>query len=596
MPIQLQLGDRISVGSAESGYDSEERSRELKYGIKYKWIALSNTTLGGLMAAINGSILIISLPAVFKGLGINPLVPGNIGLLLWILLGYMIVSSVTVVTIGRLSDMFGRVRLYNLGFLIFTVFSILLYASSYLVTGVYGALSIIILRLFQGFGGAFLFANGAAILTDAFPPNERGRAMGFNQIAAVGGSLAGLLIGGVLATIDWHLIFLISVPFGVIGTVWAYVALHEIATIKKGQRLDIYGNVAFAASLTIILLSITYALFPYGAHPMGWYNPAVILGMAAGTALMAGFILIESRVAEPMFNLGLFRIRQFSAGNASLLLAGVARGGLQFMLIIWLQGIYLPLHGVSFENTPLQAAIYMVPLIVGFLVSGPLSGYLSDRYGARLFSTTGMLVGAAGFVALSFLPANFNPMYFGILIFILGIGQGMFAAPNTTAIMNSLPPEKRGAGSGMRATFTNISFMFSLAIFFTLLVTGTTQTMPSALYNGLVSQNVSSSVALSISKLPTTSALFAALLGYNPLATILPSNVLAALPAQNSNTILGTSFFPNLISKPFMSGLRVVFLTGAALSVIAAIASALRGPRYVWSHTAAPASRGKDPK
>ncbi len=552
-----------------------------KYSIHYKWVALSNTTLGALLASIDSSILIISLPAVFNGLGVNPLSCGDLMLLLWLLLGYTIVSAVTVVTIGRLSDMFGRVRLYNIGFAIFSSASILLYASSYLIQGTAGIISLTLLRLIQGLGSGFLFANSAAILTDAFPENERGKALGFNQIAAIGGNLAGLLIGGILAAIDWHLIFLISVPIGIAGTAWAYVALHELATIRKNQKLDILGNVTFAVSLTTILLSLSYGILPYGNSSTGWTNPLVQAGFGVGIALLVLFAFIETRAEDPMFHLWLFRIRAFAAGNLSMLLAGLARGGLQFMVIIWLQGIWLPLHGVSFVDTPFQAAIDMIPLVAGFLISGPVSGYLSDRYGARFFSTLGMLINLVGFLVLASMPADFNYPLFAVTILFLGVGQGMFSAPNTAAVMNSVPPEYRGVSSGMRATLLNVSFMFSLAIFFSLLIIGVSSSLPGALYDGLVSQGVSSSTALQISKLPPSATLFAALLGYNPMKTLLPPAVLNSLPAKNADVILGNSFFPNIISGSFMSGMQIVMYSGALMALLAAIFSALRGGRYV---------------
>ncbi len=561
-----------------------ENKQGEKYGVNYKWVALSNTTLGALLASIDSSILIISLPAVFNGLGVNPLSGGNLILLLWLLLGYTIVSAVTVVTIGRLSDMFGRVRLYNIGFAIFSSASILLYASSYLVQGTAGIISLTLLRLIQGLGSGFLFANSAAILTDAFPENERGKALGFNQIAAIGGNLAGLLIGGILAAIDWHLIFLISVPIGIAGTVWAYVALHELATIRKNQRLDILGNVTFAVSLSAILLSLSYGILPYGDSSTGWTNPMVQAGFGVGIALLVLFAFMETGAEDPMFHLWLFRIRAFAAGNLSMLLAGLARGGLQFMVIIWLQGIWLPLHGVSFVDTPFQAAIDMIPLVAGFLISGPVSGYLSDRYGARLFSTLGMLINLIGFLVLASMPADFNYPLFAVTILFLGVGQGMFSAPNTAAVMNSVPPEYRGVSSGMRATLLNVSFMFSLAIFFSLLIIGVSSSLPDGLYTGLVSQGVSSATALQISKLPPSATLFAALLGYNPMKTLLPPAVINSLPAQNANVILGTSFFPNIISGSFMSGMRIVMYSGAIMALFAAIFSALRGGRYVHNN------------
>ena len=573
---------RLAEPKAYMEEDREERERESKYGKNYKWIALSNTTLGALMSAINGTILIISLPAVFSGLGVNPLIASNIALLLWLLLGYMLVSGVIVVTIGRLSDMYGRVKLYNIGFAVFTVGSIGLYISSLYITGVNGALSLVLLRLVQAVGGAFLFANSVAILTDAFPANERGKAIGFNQIAGIGGGILGLILGGILSSFDWHLIFLVNVPIGIVGTIWAYLALHELATIKKGQKFDIVGNVSFTLGLTLILLALTYGLLPYGTNTMGWTSPYVIGSMIAGILMLALFGIIELKAKYPMFKLALFKIRAFAFGNLSLLLAGIARGGLQFMIIIWLQAIWLPLHGVAFSQTPFRAAILILPLLFGFLIFGPISGYLSDRFGARLFSTLGMTINGIGFIMLAFVPAEFQYAYFAVIIFIIGVGQGLFAAPNTTAIMNSVPPEQRGGASGMRATFTNISLIFSIAIFFTLLVVGLSVHLGPSLYSGLVAQHVPVSEATRVSHLPPTSALFAGLLGYNPMKSLINPTVLASLPSANQSYVIGKIFFPTLISEPFHDGLALVLYTGAIMSFIAAIASALRGKRYIY--------------
>lgn len=564
--------------SQSERYDLKERKRESLFGIHYKWIALLNTTLGGMMAAIDSSILIISLPAIFKGIGVNPLAGGDAGLLLWLILGYTIVACVAVVSIGRLSDMYGRVRLYNLGFVIFAIASTIIYIFSYTLTGTICVLAIIFMRLVQGLGGGLLMANGAAILTDAFPVTERGRALGINQIAIIAGSLVGLLIGGVLAAIDWHLIFLISVPVGIIGAIWAYKALHELAIIQtKKQKFDVLGNATFAASVLSILIALTYGVQPYAGNPVGWSNPIAEFGLAIGIMLMVAFIYIETKVQQPMFALELFRIRTFSAGNLSLLLAGIARGGLQFMLVIWLQGIWLPLHGINFENTPLQAAISLIPLILGFLVAGPLSGYLSDKYGARMFTTVGMVTNTIGFLALASLPVNFNYTTFAVVIFFMGFGQGMFASPNTASIMSSVPPEYRGVTSGMRATLMNLAQVLSISLFFSLLTIGIAASLPHAMYSGLLAQNVSSSVAMQISKLPPTTALFSTLLGYNPMKILIPSTTLSDLPQSNQNVILGTTFFPNLIAQPFIQGMRVVFYCGAFMTFLAAICSALRG-------------------
>jgi EmrB/QacA subfamily drug resistance transporter len=572
------------VGSSQDGNRSEAKrlrtSRARRpVGPHYKWIALTNTTLGVLMASIDASIVLISLPAIFNGIHINPLAPGETNYFLWILLGYMVVTATLLVTFGRISDMFGRVRLYNLGFLIFTIGSIMLWLTP--STGNAGALELIIFRLIQGVGSGFLFANSTAIITDAFPPDQRGFAMGINQIAAILGSVIGLILGGILAYFNWRLVFLVSVPVGIIGTVWAYLMLRETAIIREHQKLDIFGNITFALGGIILLLAITYGIEPYGSSPVGWGNPLVIAGLVLGILLLSAFIWIEMHVEDPMFRLRLFRIRMFAAGNTSSFLASIARGGLQFMLIIWLQGIWLPLHGYAFSVTPLWAGIYLLPLLAGFILMGPISGALSDRFGARLFSTLGMSIQVVCFILLTFLPANFSYPIFALLLFFLGFGQGMFSAPNTTSIMNSVPADTRGAASGMRATFQNSASLVSIGIFFSIITLGLAAALPSALSGGLLQQGVPSAIAHQIGSLPPTAALFAAFLGYNPMATLLPPAVLHSLPAAHQATLLGKSFFPNLISNPFMIGLHAVFYLSAALCAIAAVASLLRGQRYI---------------
>ena len=555
------------------------RERRLAH-IDYKWIALSNTTLGVLMASLNGTIMLITLPAIFRGIGVNPLAPGETNYLLWVLLGYMVVTATLLVTAGRISDMYGRVRLYNAGFAIFTVGSILLFLVQ--GQGNVAALQLIAFRIIQGIGGAFLFANSTAILTDAFPPDERGMAMGINQVAGLGGGFLGLILGGVLAAIDWRAVFLVSVPLGALGTIWAYLVLHEIATIREHQRIDVWGNLLFAGGLTMLLIGLTYGIEPYGGATMGWTSPFVLGMSLAGVLLLGAFVVVERHVPDPMFHLELFRIRMFAAGNAAGFLSSVARGGLQFLLIIWLQGIWLPLHGYNFQDTPLWAGIYMLPMTVGFLVMGPLSGYLSDRYGARGFATAGMLITAVAFVGMMQLPANFNLPAFVLLLILFGVGMGTFAAPNTTAIMNSVPAEHRGAASGMRATFQNVASTLSITVIFSLVTLGLAANLPGALYSQLSGAGIPAVVARQVSHLPPIGALFAAFLGYNPMGTLLPSGVLAALPQASRALVLGKGFFPNLIAGPFMDGLRIAFALSVVLSVLAAIASLLRGPRFIY--------------
>ena len=551
--------------------------------VPYKWIALSNTTLGVFMASLDGSIVLISLPSIFNGIGINPLGAGETDYLLWTLMGYMVITATLLVAFGRISDMYGRVRFYNLGFAIFAVGSVLLYLVN--GTGNSAALEIIIFRLVQAVGGAFLFANSTAIITDAFPANERGTAMGINQIALLAGQFIGLIVGGILASINWHLVFLVSVPFSVGGSIWAYIALHETATIRKHQKIDIPGNILFAIGLTAVLVGMTYGLQPYGTSTMGWGSPLVLLCLGGGLAALIAFAIVERKVAEPMFRLELFKIRMFAAGNIAGFLAALGRGGLNFMLIIWLQGIWLPLHGYSYEQTPLWAGIYMLPLTIGFLLTGPLSGHLSDRYGARFFSTAGMLVAAGGFIGLMTLPPNFNYVVFVIFTLLIGLGMGMFAAPNTTAIMNSVPAEDRGVSSGMRATFQNTANTLSITLIFTIVTIGLAASLPTTLFQGLTQAGIPAVDAHMVANLPPTAALFAAFLGYNPMATILPAQIIKALPAAAQATLLGKTFFPSLLAVPFESGLRIAFSISVVFMIIAALASLMRGKKYLNGQT-----------
>ena len=558
-------------------------------GLAYKWVALSNTTLGVLMATINASILLIALPDIFRGIGVDPLQPGNTSLLLWLIMGYIVVTAVLVVSFGRLGDMYGRVRMFNLGFALFAFFSVLL--SLTWMHGTAAALWLIIVRILQGVGGAMLMANSSAILTDAFPHDQRGLALGLNQVAGIAGSFIGLVLGGVLGPIGWRYVFLVSVPFGIFGAVWSVLKLRELG-IRRRARLDWWGNLTFAAGLIAVLAGITYGIQPYGGVAMGWTSPLVIGAIGGGIAVLAAFCLIETRVAEPMFRLSLFRIRAFTAGNVSSLLAGLGRGGLMFILIIWLQGIYLPWHGYSFARTPLWAGIAMLPLTVGFLIAGPASGWLSDRFGARPFATGGMLVAAFSFAALLLLPVNFVYWQFALILLLNGIGMGLFASPNRAGIMNSLPPEQRGVGAGMSATFQNSALVLSIGIFFTLIILGLAGSLPGTLQHGLVAQGVPAADAARVASLPAVSVLFASLLGYNPVQTLL-GPVIRQLPASHAAYLTGHSFFPTLIAPSFSRGLTVAFGFAAAMCVIAALASLLRGGKYVHRAPAADPAPGQ---
>ena len=552
---------------------------------RYKWVALSNTTLGILMATINGSIVLISLPSIFKGIKINPLDPGNTSYLLWMLMGYILVTAVLVVSFGRLGDIYGRVKIYNLGFVIFTLAAIALSLDPF--TGGAGALWLILWRVIQAVGGSMLFANSTAILTDAFPANRRGFALGLNQVAAIAGTFLGLIIGGILASVDWHLVFVVSVPFGILGTIWAYISLHEVGARDPNGKVDIPGNIVFAVGLTALLAGITYGIQPYGNSSQGWGNPLVLAGIIGGIALLVIFVLIERRVAQPMFNMRLFKIRAFAWGNIAGLVASIGRGGLQFMLIIWLQGIWLPLHGYSYESTPFWAGIYLLPLTVGFLVSGPLSGTLSDRFGQRAFATSGLLLVAVTFIALLIIPVNFNYVVFAIITFLNGIGSGMFAAPNRTSIMNAVPASARGAASGMTGTFQNAGNSLSIGIFFSLMIAGLANTLPKALLSGLTAHGVPAANAQIAAATPPVGNLFAAFLGYNPIAALLKEAKvdLTTLSHADLTTLTGKEYFPALISDPFHAGLVIVFVTAAILSVIGAAASIAAGGKYLHVDT-----------
>jgi MFS family permease len=545
----------------------------------YRWVALTNTTLGMLMATINSSIVIISLPAIFRGIKLDPLEPGNVSYLLWIIMGFLVVSAVLVVTLGRLGDIYGRVKMYNLGFAVFTVFSVLLSVDPF--TGGQGAMWLIVMRIGQGVGGAMIFANSTAILTDAFPADQRGMALGINQVSAIAGSFLGLLLGGLLSEWHWRAVFWVSVPIGVAATIWGYRSLVELGE-RRPARLDIPGNVSFAVGLTALLVGITYGIQPYGDHNTGWTNPWVLAGLIGGTLLLVAFVLIEQRVQHPMVSIGLFRIRAFTMANLAGLMASIGRGGLQFMLIIWLQGIWLPLHGYSYASTPLWAGIYLLPLTVGFLAAGPVSGWLSDRFGAQLFAAGGSLVVAATFVMLLVIPIDFAYPWFALVIFLNGVGSGLFSAPNTTAVMNSVPAHERGAASGIRGTIFNSGTSLSIGVFFSLMIVGLANVLPRTLTGGLIAQGVPHDVATRTGDLPPVGSLFASFLGYNPIGSLLgPSGVLDTLPSKNVHTLTGKTFFPHLMSGPFHHGLVIVFGTAALMMVIAAAASWAAGGKYV---------------
>jgi EmrB/QacA subfamily drug resistance transporter len=554
--------------------------------LEYKWIVLINTTIGMLMASINQTIVLISLPAIFAGLDVDPLGAGQSNLLLWMLVGYSAVTTVLLVTFGRIADMFGRVRIYNLGFVVFTVGSLLCAVTP--STGTTGAVELIAFRMVQGVGGACLFANSIALLTDAFPATQRGFSLGINQIAFIAGNVVGVVLGGLLAAINWRLDFLISVPVGVIGTIWAFVALREIGK-RQAQSLDWLGNATFAGGLLSLMFGLTEALTPYGNNSMGWSNPTVLIALAAGVILLAAFVVVEMRVRHPMLDLGLFRIRSFLFGNIAAFLFSLARGGLQFMFIIWLQGIWLPLHGVGYADTPLHAGIDTMPLMLGFVACGPLGGWLSDRYGARILATGGILVAGVAAALMMTLPANFNLAVFAAYLALMGAGMGFFSAPNTSQIMGSVPAEQRGAAAGVRSMVLNAGMTASQAIFFTIVLTALSHNLGPALATGSAQAGLPPALAHGVASLSPGAAIFSAMLGYDPVSHLIPASTLASLSPAIVSRVTDPHFFAGLLAQPFVGGIRVALLGCVLMCLLAGVTSALREPgrRSRRAHTPA---------
>lgn len=570
MVISAQTGrDTQSISSSMSSHDTHHA-----HGDRHKWIVLSNTTLGVFAASVTGSIILISLPAIFRGIGLQPLDPGNTNTLLWTIMGYMVATAVLVVTFGRLGDMFGRAKIYNLGFAIFTLASI---ALAFMPTGSIAASYLVWLRIIQGIGGAMLTATSTAILVDAFPPHQRGLAMGINTMAIIGGQFIGLIAGGLLADINWRLIFWINVPIGVVGTIWSYLSLKDHTPPQKRGGLDWWGNITFAIGLVLVLIGINDGIQPSANALMSWGTPKVLAELIVGVLFLIAFYGIERRVALPMFDMRLLRIKPFAAGISASLLTSIARGGLQFMLIIWLQGIWLPLHGYSFESTPLWAGIFMLPLTVGVLISGPAAGYFSDRYGSHAFAAVGMLVGAVTFVGLMLLEADFPYPVFALLLFINGVSSGLFSAPNGTQIMNAVPAAERGQASGLRATTMNAGQVMSIGVFFTLMIIGLAWSLPGSMEAHLIAEGLPADIATQVASAPPVASLFAAFLGYNPMGQLIPAEALAALTPEHVATITGTHFFPELLAGPFMVGIKIAFSISLVLYLLAALASWLGG-------------------
>lgn len=546
--------------------------------MEYKWMALIAIFISSFMGMINMNVVLISLPAIFNGIQIDPLSSNSFQYLLWIIMGYSLVTATLLLSFGRLSDIYGRIKMFRLGVITFTLASILLYLTP--STGDLGAIEIVGLRIFQAVGTALFMANSSAIITDAFPPNELGKAIGINVVAIMSGQFVGLILGGILATFDWRYVFLMSVPFGVLATIWSF-KLKEISIKDVKTKLDIWGNITFIGGITLLLIGVTYGLMPYGNDLMGWNNPWVIVSMILGLILLVLFPFIENRVESPMFKLELFKIRMFSYANMAGLLATLARTSVMLVPIILLQGVWLPLHGYSYASTPFWAGVSLIPLTIGIIIMGPISGKLSDKYGPRGIATTGMLISALAFMLLAALPYNFSYIEFGLILLMLGAGTGMFGSPNKASIMGSVPPQNRGVASGMMQTLDNTAIVGSTALFFTILIVGITQGFPGAMTNSLTSIGAAQLVP-AFSNIPPSGALFSTFLGYSPVDSILsslPSSVVANIPEGVLTTLQGTTWFPSTFANAFLPAVRESYIIGAILCIIAAILSALRGEK-----------------
>ena len=414
--------------------------------ISYELIALSVTTIGALMAAIDASAVIIALPTIMADLQADFIT------IMWVLLSYMLILAALVPVIGRLADMLGRKKLYNLGFIIFIVGSLLCGLSQPQFHG----WDLVGYRMVQGVGGALLLTNSAVIVTDAFRKGRVGFGLGVNGIAFSAGFLLGPVVGGILTSISWRLVFLINVPIGIIGTIWGILQLREPVTLPSGQHFDWKGSLTFTLGLATLLLAVSLYAFPMTA---AWVVYALFIVAAVSLAL---FIVAERRAPEPMLNLHLFENRSFAYASAANGINGLARGAVLFVLTFFLQGPY--------GYDPLKAGIFLAPFGAAFLVVGPISGHLSDRYGARYLATAGLLVSAVGLLGLCTVVSTTPYWVLAVWMALMGGGSGLFASPNMNAIMSAVKPSERGIASGIRSMLMNTGQMLSIAIAFPLVL------------------------------------------------------------------------------------------------------------------------------
>ncbi len=427
----------------------------------YKWVALSNTTLGVLMASLDINIVLIALPDIGKEL------PGmNAFNVLWVILGYQLVIASVLVNFGRLSDLFGRVRLYTLGFALFTIGSTLCSISQ-------TADQLIGFRIVQATGSAFLFSNSAAIITDAFPTNERGRALGINQVSIVAGSVTGLVLGGFLTSvIGWRSIFWVNIPIGTFATIWSYLELKELTKIPSEHKIDLAGNITFALGLLLLLLAVTLNTI------LGLGTILTVIFLGASLLSFLTFVRIERKVKSPMFDLELFRNRVFTAGNETIFLNSLARGSFALVMVFYLQG---PLMRLS----PMQAGIFLIPLSVALSIMGPISGSLSDRFGFRFFVLLGLSMSATGFLVMATIGQSVSEIEILVPLVLIGGGFGTFASPNRSSIMNSVPWYRRGVASGISTTLINAGNTMSIGLAFLFMSIVTPRSLLDLIFSGM---------------------------------------------------------------------------------------------------------------
>lgn len=528
--------------------------------------------LSALLGSINLNIVVVALPTIFRGLNIDPFSSGEFLYLLWMLMGYTLIIAITLLTLGRISDVFGRVKIYIIGFILFTVASVFL---ALIPNGSAnnGAILLISLRMIQGLGASCLAVNSVALITLVFPAHERGRALGINQIAFSSGTILGLIFGGFLAKYDWHLIFLISVPFGIAGTIWSTLKLKEV-TRKQEMKVDYLGNVSYGLAIILLSLGFTYTLTPYGNTQTGWENPLVLLLLVSGIISFMVFVLVERIVSNPMFNLSLFKIKSFAYGNISLLLSGLARGSLLLLVVILLQGVYLPLHGYPYSQVPFWAGIYLLPMAVGMIVFSPIGGVLADRYGVRNFATFGMVLTGIGLYLLTFLSYDFDLVKFEVIMFLVGVGSGLFSSPNTISIISSISFSELSSANAVRTTVNYITSTISMAIFFSVAIVVFSLNFPGHAYASTISLGFQVSVARAISQISPSSILFGSFLGTNPISVI-PSGILSSLSLTELKTVESTSFLSSIVGTSYMVGFRISLLIAATISGISSLFSYL---------------------